>query len=90
MKVTVQVPALAIYPEKPMAIAEPSPHIQRMLIERYDLFKKVLLLEAFIQENPVYDSLDAIDKELMANQLGAMKQYQKFLEQRIRKAEGSS
>ena len=63
------------------------PHVQRMLIERYELFKKVLDLKKFIDENPLFKTLPEGEQTDMREQLGFMALYQKALESRIRRAD---
>lgn len=62
-------------------------HLQRMLIERYELYAKELALEKFINENPIFEKLSNYKKELMAKQLNLMTQYRETLEERIKAEE---
>ena len=60
-----------------------NPHEQRVLIERYELYRKELDLANFINTNPVFPTLDSEDQALLNEQLTAMTKYREILEQRI-------
>lgn len=73
--------------QQEITMSEPSPHVSRMLVERFELYSKEISLRTFIDENPLFKTLDFEDRELMKDQLKAMSKYREILEKRIAKAE---
>lgn len=61
-----------------------APHVQRMLVERYELYEKELALGRFINENPVFKELGEERQGLMEEQLSHMTKYREVLERRIK------
>ena len=69
---------------------ELNPHVQRMLIERAELNKKVILLKAFMEENPIFGTLSVEEQKDMVDQYKHMVEYKTVLERRIKRAEGGA
>lgn len=65
-------------------------HVSRMLIERYELFDKILKLQQFIGSNPIFVALPQEEKHDMEMQLMHMKRYKDVLERRIHRAESQA
>lgn len=59
------------------------PHQQRVVDERKDLNEKVMKLNAFVGENPIFETLDIDEQNDLRNQLDVMFQYQELLDSRI-------
>lgn len=57
------------------------PHIQRMMIERYDLDARIVKLSRYYDEH--FTKLSVKQRDLMAKQLTAMRAYSDILQQRI-------
>jgi hypothetical protein len=66
-----------------------SPHIVRMEDELAQLRDRAEKLTAFIAGNPVFAAMPSIDQALMAQQLGAMRQYEAILSLRLTRAEAA-
>lgn len=62
---------------------EVKPHVARMREEKKQLNERIVKLEAFIHENPVYNDLSVYKKCLMDEQLRTMKLYYYFLSERL-------
>ena len=65
-------------------------HVSRMLVERYELFDKILKLQQFISSNPIFVALPQEEKHDMEMQLMHMKRYKDVLERRIHRAESQA
>jgi hypothetical protein len=64
-----------------------SPHVQRMLIERYELMAKVVSLRMFISGNDLFHALPYEEQRDMKDQLEYMHRYLFVLERRIHRAD---
>lgn len=58
---------------------------KRMLDELYELRERIVNLSRFINENPEFSKLDAIQKKLMEKQLEQMNGYAECLDARVKK-----
>jgi hypothetical protein len=65
------------------------PHVSRMLVERYQLYERVLALDKFITSDELFAKLPEQERHDMKDQLEYMQKYQKILERRIQRAEAS-
>lgn len=63
-----------------------SPHVERMEAELSELSDRSEKLTAFISGNPLFNGLPPTDQALMAQQLGAMRQYESVLSVRLSRA----
>lgn len=59
------------------------PHQQRVVDERNELQDRRNKLIQFIQENPIFKTLEEGDQKLLKEQFEAMTWYQKILDSRI-------
>jgi len=59
------------------------PHVQRMVLERYELYRKEILLGAFIEESEKFKVLPPYSQTLAREQLRVMTEYREILEKRI-------
>ena len=59
------------------------PHELRVIEEKETLDKKILDLQKFIFDNPIYKTLDIRIQNLQRNQLDAMERYSNILGLRI-------
>ena len=59
------------------------PHAQRLLTERAELYRKEILLDAFIEENEQFPKLEDGEQRLIKEQLRLMQEYRIILEKRI-------
>ena len=60
-----------------------APHQQRVLDEKRELDERLAKLEAFILDNPIWQTLDGDEKDRLARQARAMAQYSQVLDERI-------
>ena len=67
-------------------MSELKPHVQRMVDELADLEDKVSKLDAFIESNPVYETLSDTEQHLLCAQTCAMSTYINILKLRIKLA----
>lgn len=58
-------------------------HLDRMNLESKELETKVIALDAFIKDNPIFGTLDGAEKSRMKRQLSAMIAYSDILSERI-------
>lgn len=61
-------------------------HFDRMEIEAKELDAKVIALDKFIKDNPIFGTLDGSEKARMKRQLAAMVSYASVLDERITQA----
>jgi len=59
------------------------PYQLRVLNEKTELDKKVIALDVFIGNDPVFETLSAEEQKRMKDQLDVMKQYSEILWARI-------
>lgn len=62
---------------------ELKPHQQRVVDEKAELDKKATALSNFIGNSPIFDTLDAAEKERLKEQNDVMWQYSEILGARI-------
>ena len=62
---------------------EPSPHQQRVILEKFELDNKLEKLIDFLERNPQYLSLPQDQQLLLARQRAAMEKYSEILGERI-------
>lgn len=68
-----------------MNIKAIQPHQQRVIDEKTELDKKATALSIFIGTNPVFETIDPDEQELLKSQNDVMWQYSEILAQRIAK-----
>lgn len=60
-----------------------APHQQRVIDERKELNDKVMKLNIFVGESPIFETLNIDEQNDLRNQLDVMFQYQELLDSRI-------
>jgi len=60
-----------------------SEHIERMKAEHADLNEKIIALNQFIYSNPIFKTLDNMERARMISQSGCMEAYLGILGSRI-------
>lgn len=68
-----------------MTIKPIQPHQQRVIDEKTALDEKATALSQFIGTNPVFETIDPDEQELLKSQNDVMWQYSEILAQRIAK-----
>lgn len=68
-----------------MNIKSIQPHQQRVIDEKTELDKKATALSIFISVNPIFNTIDPDEQELLKLQNDVMWQYSEILAQRIAK-----
>ena len=63
-------------------------HEQRVVAEHLDLDTKLEKLHVFIEDSPLFQSLNKIDQRLLVDQRGAMTIYRDILRARIARFPG--
>lgn len=64
-------------------MSELLPHQQRVVDEKTELGVKIEALSKFIDENPVFDTLDPVEQDLLVAQHAVMWAYSNILSDRI-------
>lgn len=59
------------------------PHINRVELEADELYKKIIALDNFIENNPIFETLPEDEQKRLLNQVMAMSYYYSILVERI-------